>query len=72
MGRIARMPTNESKTSNLFMKINGEIIPCGDIKSFEVGTEINSQWQLVPMAKMFCNNWRKMHGLPLIRRRGRK
>lgn len=71
MERIARMPTNESGISNLFVEINGEMIPCGDIEIFEVGIEINSQWQLVPMKKMFCNNWRKMHGLPLIRRRGR-
>lgn len=67
------MPINENKISNLFLKTeSGEMIPCGDIIEFEVGMEINSQWELVPMEKMFCNNWRKMHGLPLIRRRGRK
>lgn len=64
------MPTNERKTSNLFIKINGEMIPFGDIESLEVGMETNSQWQILPMEKMFCNNWRKIHGLPLIRRRG--
>lgn len=55
-----------------FLQFNdGEYMLLGEnLEGFEVGMQCNSQWIVTPMEKLFCNNWRKMHGLPLIRRRG--
>lgn len=67
------MKINENKTSTLLIKTSSRgMVSCEDIDEFTVGMEINSQWTLVPMRKLFCNNWRKMHNLPLIRRRGKR
>lgn len=48
------------------------VISDEDIDKLTVGMEINSQWKLVQMRKLMCNNWRKMHHLPIIRRSGKR
>lgn len=67
------MPTKNENNGQIFLKTkNEEWKALGKAIDLEAGMYIDSEWSLIPMKKLFCNNWRKMHHLPLIRRKGKR